>query len=369
MRKFLFCFLAFYPVLFLYSQNSLDITFVANDGFLITDGTNKILIDAIFSQGSGMFTTPPADVLVQERNGTEPFNSIDFLLNTHHHADHINPAYMAEHLVNDNGSLWIGPTQVYDSLTNQESFGTIEDRLIPLLPGTAVKIDTLINDFRFHIVRLIHYNNSDNILQNLGFIFTLGDINIFHPGDGFLNDTAEIENLNLATDSIDILFLSYRVLDNNFEYLGRKIIQYLNPKAMILMHIPINQAEHYRSLVAGLQHLPPIYVMEEQMGSLTFIPSGDSLIVEGNVGIISKTETRYTIFPNPADDEIIIQLDHEASSIANLEILDLSGKKMITRNFLPGEKELSLNLAQYPKGLYVLKITVNSIVHSTMFMH
>ncbi len=369
MRKSFCCFLAICPLLFLYSQNSLDITFIANDGFLLSDRNHKVLIDAIFSEGSGMFTTPTEAVLVQERNGTTPFDSIDFLLNTHFHADHINPGYMTEHMVNDIGSVWIGPDQVYDLLAAEASFGVIEDRVVPSLPGTAVKIDTLINDFPFRIVRLIHYNNTDNTLQNLGYIFTLGDIKIFHPGDGFLNDTAEIENLDLSADSIDLLFLSYRVLDNDFENLGRKIIEYINPKAMILMHIKINEAEHYSDLVAGLQNLSPIYVMEEQMGKLTLTKSEDSLIVENNVGVAKYTEAPFRIFPNPASDRINIQLDQRSITIKHCEIFDLYGNRIAEKCILPCENELSFNIAQYPKGLYVLKITENNRIHCKLFLH
>jgi L-ascorbate metabolism protein UlaG (beta-lactamase superfamily) len=369
MRKLLLCFTISLSASFLHGQSNVDITFIANDGFLLNDENHKILIDAIFSEGSGMFTTPPSAVLLQERNGTAPFDSIDFVLNTHYHADHINAEYVAEHLVNDTGSVWVGPPQSYDLLATEESFGTVEDRIISLLPGIAVKTDTIINDFPVRIVRLIHYNNSDYTLQNLGYIFTLGDIKIFHPGDGYFNDTVEVENLDLADDSIDILFLSYRVLDNNFENLGRKIIEYLNPKALLVMHIKINEAEYYRDLVAGLQNLPPIYIMEEPMGNLSFAASGDSLIVGENVGLISKEETYYSSFPNPAGDKITVLLNHETSSIVKCEIFDLLGNRMTSMFIQPGENELSVNISRYPKGVYVLKISENGRFHSSIFVH
>jgi L-ascorbate metabolism protein UlaG (beta-lactamase superfamily) len=360
LRTYFLSFISLTIPCFLTAQSGVDITFIANDGFLLTDGSRKVLVDAIFSEGSGTFTTPPAAVLTEERNATTPFNSVDFLLSTHHHADHINARYVAEHMVNDNGSMLLCPLQVYDSMAATDAFATIDDRIVPLLPDVAEKIDTLINGYDLRIVSLIHYNNMVTI-QNLGYIFSLGDITIFHPGDGFLNDTTEIKNLNLASDSIDLLFLSYRVLNNDFDNLGRKVIQYINPKAVIVMHIPINQAEHYSDLVTGLQNMPPFYVMEEQMSELTFILSGDSLRIENNVGITQIADSPVKIFPNPSKDGITIRLNHVSPVTTQVELLDLFGKSMSETSILPEVEEVSLNLDNYSKGIYMVRVFADRI--------
>jgi L-ascorbate metabolism protein UlaG (beta-lactamase superfamily) len=363
--KYLLLFIALNIPFFIVCQTGVEITFIANEGFLLTDGSRKVLVDAIFSEGSGNFTTPLADVLTQERNATSPFNSVDFLLSTHHHADHINAAYEAEHMVNDNGSILLCPLQVYDSLIATEAFASINDRIVTLLPEVGEKIDTLINGYRLRTVSLIHYNNMVTI-QNLGYIFTLGSINIFHPGDGFLNDTTEIKNLDLESDSIDILFLSYRVLNNDFDNIGRKIIQYLNPKAVILMHIRLNEAEQYSSLVASLQDLPPVYVMKEQMEKLKFIPSGDSLILENIMGIAAIEDSPVRIFPNPTKDRITVQLNQMSQVMTKIEILDLFGNTIAKENILPNDDQVSFNLACYPKGIYILRLSEEKVLHSSI---
>jgi L-ascorbate metabolism protein UlaG (beta-lactamase superfamily) len=370
MRRSFLVFLAFFIQSSAFSQSTLDVTFIANCGFLLTDGNHKVLIDAIFSEGSGMFTTPPDEILLKERDAEEPFNNIDILLSTHYHADHINADYEAEHLLNDTLSRWLGPPQVYDLLTETNNFDEIQERLFPLLPETGEKIDTALNLFSFRVLRLVHYNNPENIIQNLGFIFTLGNINIFHPGDGFLNDTTEITNLDLATDSIDLLFLSYRVLDNNFDNLGRKIINYLHPKAMILMHIPLNQTAHYREVVEGLEDLPPIYIMEEQMGTLNFEKSEDSLIVTNYVGIPQIEVTPASLFPNPAGESVMIRLPgRDFSESAHIELWNLFGDRRIFRIITPGISEVTINLQDYPSGLYFIKIQEGNTSQSLTLCH
>jgi L-ascorbate metabolism protein UlaG (beta-lactamase superfamily) len=82
--KYLLLFIALNIPGCIVGQLGVEITFIANEGFLLTDGSRKVLVDAIFSEGSGNFTTPLADVLTQERDATSPFDSVDFLLSTHH---------------------------------------------------------------------------------------------------------------------------------------------------------------------------------------------------------------------------------------------------------------------------------------------
>jgi L-ascorbate metabolism protein UlaG (beta-lactamase superfamily) len=339
-------------------QSQVGITFVANEGFLLNDGSHKILIDAIFTEGNGQFTTPPAEMLIRERNAESPFDAIDFLLSTHYHADHINPTFELEHLSNDTLTRWIGPPQVYDLLESETGFSDTQNRLYALLPVTGETIDTLINDFHFRTVRLVHYNNPENNIQNLGYIFTLASINIFHPGDGYMNDTTEITNLDLADNNIDLLFLSYRVLNNDFENLGRSIIKYLHPKAIILMHIPINQSDYYQGIIDGLLDIPPVYIMEEQMSKLTLTRNGDELDIEGSLCVSDKEKSiRTFICPNPTNANVTVYLPETKRPTNTLvELLDLYGNKLDSRYLTPCTSRISINLGRYPKGIYLLYI-------------
>jgi len=368
-NKYFIYALLFFTITEIKSQSSVGITFIANDGFVMNDGVNKILVDAIFSEGSGMFTTPPAEVLVQERNATSPFDSVDYMLTTHIHADHINVGYVTEHMLNDDSTMLLCPFQVYDSLSHNASFSLIEDRVVSLFPDSAEKIDTSMNGFRFRVVSLIHYNNPQKTVQNLGFIFNLGDICLFHPGDAFFNDTTEVKALDLASDSIEILFLSYRVLDNDFENRGRKIIEYINPKAIILMHIRINEAEEYRERVSELEGLPPIFVTEEQLRTMTFRKSGGNLIIENYTALHQNARDSFTAFPNPAGNYATVQLVNPGKFTSNLELWDLHGNKLVQMKISSSESQVLLNFIPYPKGIYVLKLVSDDSIKTALICH
>lgn len=369
MLKYWIYILLFFAITEIKSQSSVGITFIANDGFLISDSNYKLLVDAIFSEGSGMFTTPPAEVLIQERNATSPFDSVDFMLTTHVHADHINVGYVTEHMINDDNTILLCPFQVYDSLSNNTNFNLIEERVVSLFPDSAEKIDTTINDFRFRVVSLIHYNNPQKTVQNIGLIFHLGNICLFHPGDAFFNDTTEVKALNLASDSVEILFLSYRVLDNDFENRGRKIIEYINPKAIILMHIRIDEAEEYRERVRELEGMVPIYITEDQMRTMTFRKSEGNLIIENYTTLNHNVHSSFTTYPNPSGDYATVCLGQHSTITSDLEIWNLQGNKLAQLKIPPSDSQILLDLISYPKGLYILKLISGDSIKTTFICH
>jgi glyoxylase-like metal-dependent hydrolase (beta-lactamase superfamily II) len=106
----------------LQSLDGATVTLIANDGFLIAGGGNKVLIDAIFTEGFGQFTSPSDAVLEEMKNATPPFDNITALLVTHRHADHVDPAGAVQHLLNDKACILIAPAQVNDLLKTEPGY-------------------------------------------------------------------------------------------------------------------------------------------------------------------------------------------------------------------------------------------------------
>ena len=69
-----------------FAAKVVEITSIANEGFLIFGATGKIMIDAIFTEGLVMFPTPTEAVLSAFRDIATPFDFIDILFS---HADNI----------------------------------------------------------------------------------------------------------------------------------------------------------------------------------------------------------------------------------------------------------------------------------------
>lgn len=355
----LFCFMLLQVS---YSQDTLHITYIANDGFLITTDTCKIIIDGIFDQGNPNFSYPAEDILLKERNAEYPFDSIDIILNSHFHADHLHAGYVTEHMVNDTTSVFIGPQQSYELLSAVEGFDTVQHRIYSINPAHGDFIDTLIKGTDIKVTRFVHHNDNNNQYQVNGYIFKLNGIKIFHPGDGTMNDMAELQALKLDEDSIDIAFLPFWIVGGDLETIGRQVISYLNPKLIIIMHVWVSEKQYYTDRIKGISGLPPIYYPDESMEELDIIKSKDSLIVTNDkVSGFSEIESNVlSIFPNPAKYMIQVNTHLGNSGLALLEMYSLQGQLM-EKDFIKSANT-SIDISKYSNGIYYLVIRFDNQV-------
>ena len=255
-------------------RKAIDITYIANEGFLISSRGSKVLIDGIFSEGFGKFQTPTAETLEKESQASPPFDNITALLVSHYHPDHINPAYVVQHLLRDTKAVLIAPAQVNDRLKGINGYKTIEKQVVVASPNLNSAATWRSREMSVKVVPLQHANNDARDIQNLGFIFTVGGFKLFHSGDANAADVSAYKSLNLADENIDVAFLPYWFLDGENGAKGQEIIRTIKPKAIVLMHVETGQADRLRNLVAGMKDVPPIYIMEKPMETLSVGPEG-----------------------------------------------------------------------------------------------
>lgn len=93
------------------SQNDVTITYLQNDGVLISDGTHKVLIDAIFNFASGWINLNAAEA-AKIINAQAPYDDIDLVLITHNHGDHYSPGAVNTHLSNNANTKLMAPPPV-----------------------------------------------------------------------------------------------------------------------------------------------------------------------------------------------------------------------------------------------------------------
>lgn len=71
---------------------------------------------------------------------------------------------------------------------------------------------------------------------------------------------------------------------------------------------------------------------------------------------INKNET--IVYPNPVINNL--NLSSEYHGIAFAEIIDVSGKKVLSKSFDLDEKNISIDISKIPQGVYLLKITYSN---------
>ncbi len=224
------------------ADNVPQITYVANEGFLVEHGGAKVLVDSLFDTGASPFLTPSQVLLAQLTEARGLFANVDLLLVTHSHADHFNPKLVAAHLRNNPRCRLIAHTQAVDPLRQEEGFAQIQDRIheIKLEPGSREQVT--IDGIVVEVLALAHGpddgvgSNSQEQVRNLAFIVNLGGIHFLHLGDATVEHSlVHLNAYPFDETPVDLLFLNY--LDRSQatrEFIARKI----KPSRIVAMHVP-----------------------------------------------------------------------------------------------------------------------------------
>ena len=320
-----------------YSQNVniLSIDYIANEGFLIAGETKRILVDGIFTQGWGKYHTPTQETLINERNALPPFDSLSFILFSHKHDDHINPGYTVEHMMNDKSAFLLCPPQVNDLLINMEEYSKISDRITVINTEPKNILDLTVNNQSFKVIPIPHPDDSNNEIQNIGFVFCIENFTVFHPGDGYSNSLTDYENVNTAGDSIDIAFIPRWFFNNEYGDGGKEIIQYLKPRIIIPMHINTDRYSYYKELVKNIDGMPHVIFMERCMEKI-ILKKYDNLI--SIITDVDKYESNNfpnfihieQNYPNPFNPSTTISYNISKSGNVQLKVYDTRGREIKT---------------------------------------
>jgi hypothetical protein len=79
----------------------------------------------------------------------------------------------------------------------------------------------------------------------------------------------------------------------------------------------------------------------------------------------------FKISPNPCTDKLYIDLELKSAKSANFSIFNSGGDLMITKLFLKDQNQYSLNISNYPRGLYFYNLKTdkgNSISGKLIFI-
>lgn len=90
---------------------NLQITYLGNEGVMISSGKARILIDALHGP-FGEYIGPPTDQVRAMQKGLPPYNGSEILLVTHRHKDHFSSRLMALHLENNKSAVLVCPQEV-----------------------------------------------------------------------------------------------------------------------------------------------------------------------------------------------------------------------------------------------------------------
>jgi L-ascorbate metabolism protein UlaG (beta-lactamase superfamily) len=210
------------------------ITFLANEGVMLTAGGEKVLIDALYTE-YGDYAVPDRYTQSRLAVGKQPFDSVDVILVTHYHGDHFAPDPVATHLRANPAATLVTSQQVIDSLRSGTGLaGIIAARMLSRTTAGGLRARETINGVDVQVVGIPHVGRRHRHVEHLGFIIGIGGRRVLHVGDTEIS-ARTFAPLRLDTARVDVALVPYwALLDDDSRNV---IIRYIAPRHLVAIHV------------------------------------------------------------------------------------------------------------------------------------
>ncbi len=210
----------------------IEVTYLANEGFLIAAGEGKVLIDALFPGIAG-YPRLSGQLKADLEAARPPFDGVDLVLATHHHRDHFGPREVARFLA-ASGATFVSTQQALERL--QEAAGEMppeaEIAALGASPGGSTRLSAA--GISVRTLDLHHGRDRDPPVQNLGFLIDIEGFKILHIGDTEITEE-EARPLRLSEEQIDLALLPVWFLT---EARWRPVVdRQIRPARVVAMHL------------------------------------------------------------------------------------------------------------------------------------
>jgi L-ascorbate metabolism protein UlaG (beta-lactamase superfamily) len=226
---------------------TIDITYVANEGVLLTAGDTRVLIDGLFRPYQSYAVLPPPD---RERaeTGQPPFDGVDLILVSHVHGDHFHPEAVARHLQLNTGATLVSSEQITaEVLKVVGNDDGVRARVRTITPAHGDRAAVTIGNIEVQVLGLRHGSARFNWIQNLGHVVSMGGKKVLHVGDAD-TDAAAFERLSPALQDIDVALLPAWYLTGSD---GQAIVRNtIKPRNLIAVHLPTSGFDSARSAIS-----------------------------------------------------------------------------------------------------------------------
>ncbi len=246
------------------SVEGVEVTFLANAGFLLHSGKYSVLIDAFLKEPYYIYEAVPPQVHQDMVLAKPPFDGIVLALVSHNHGDHFQPRTAEKFLKNNNQAQLVTLPDVLATLkANAKDFDSIKRRVTPVQPRPT---QTLAQDeMSVEFMTLVHTGPENKDVQNLGHLIEMGGMKILHVGDAKPTlDT--FAAYNLPSKKIDIAIVPYWYFGEG----ARQVLtEQIRARTLIACHIPAQELEKFRE---SMKTSFPDLIIFNSLESRTFQP-------------------------------------------------------------------------------------------------
>jgi len=227
------------------NPNVLEITYIANEGFLIQQGDQKICIDALVENPWGYMQTGDR-VYEKMKKGESPFDEVDILIGSHNHLDHLTMPMVPDVLRGNPRMKLVSSLAGVDELKTipNVNYHTMEHQVINITPELGEMVNKKIDGIDLQMYGINHAGPGQGAYLTLMTLMNFDDLNVLHVADIAPSSNLEyFKAFQLQDAGIDIAFIDpFMIADS----VGQVIIrQYIQPKQIILMHMRPDEVDRY----------------------------------------------------------------------------------------------------------------------------
>jgi len=217
------------------NQDGVSITFLANEGVLLSSGTKKVLIDALFLKYETGYAVPADSTQAALQAARAPFDGVDLVLVTHRHGDHFHPAPVAAHLRANPRAVLLTSRQVIDSLRAHAPARALPaPRLLARTTAPGTRRREMVNGVTVELLGLPHGGRRHRRVEHLGYVVELGGRRVLHVGDTEFTEAA-FAPFRLDTARIDVALLPLWAVTGRE---GRRVIErWIRPRQVVAFHV------------------------------------------------------------------------------------------------------------------------------------
>jgi L-ascorbate metabolism protein UlaG (beta-lactamase superfamily) len=215
------------------AAGAVTITYIANDGFLVSGGSQKVLIDALMAPHSMEYNVPSPDLLARMETATAPFDGIVAVLVTHPHADHFNAKCVAAHLTDNPTGVFLSTRDAVNKV--REVDPALESRTRPVTPtemrqSRTEKVDGISID-------ALWVDHGRPGFENLAFVIHMNGLTLLHTGDSA--NWEDFRSFDWQKTPVDVVFASLwpDTAERQLDFLENVI----KPRVVVLMHYVLSR--------------------------------------------------------------------------------------------------------------------------------
>jgi L-ascorbate metabolism protein UlaG (beta-lactamase superfamily) len=261
-----------------------QVTYIANEGFIVEVGAQRIVIDGLFFDATIDFCDAPTPVMREQmENASGPFKNVDLLLFTHRHRDHFTAGVVVKHLLNNPRAIVVGPPQVITDLRRETGWtAALEERAKETRLDLFASSELEVHGITIRASRLRHgvylitdektgeeRNKHENV-ENLAYLVEISGAKFVHIGDAFLRENSEFfDHEFFAKQKIDLVFME-GWSDESLALLD----EWMSPGEVVFMHLPADKERV--DLIADYIHtkLPNAMFFGQMMEKKTVLVGG-----------------------------------------------------------------------------------------------